>query len=122
MAILTRAESKNFTTPEETRTFPKGRLDIVNVGGTTMGRGRFEPGWKWSQDVKPIAGTASCQAEHLGNVISGQMTVVMDDGSTMRLRAGEAFTIPPGHDAWTEGNEACVLVDFVGFADYAKPK
>ena len=122
MATLTRAESKNFTNPEETRTFPKGRLDIVNVGGTTMGRARFEPGWKWSQDVKPIAGTESCQAAHLGNVISGEMTVVMDDGSTMRMRAGEAFSIPPGHDAWIEGNEPCVVVDFVGFADYARPK
>jgi len=122
MATLTRAESKNFTSPEETRNFPKGRLDVVNVGGTTIGRARFEPGWKWSQDVKPIAGTASCQAEHLGYTISGQMTVVMDDGSTMRLRPGEAFSIPPGHDAWIEGNEACEVVDFVGFVDYAKPK
>jgi hypothetical protein len=122
MATLTRAESKNFTKPEETRNFPKGHVDILNVGGTTMGRGTFEPGWKWSQDVKPIAGTASCQAEHLGNVIAGEMTVVMDDGTRMQLRAGDAFSIPPGHDAWIEGNEACVLVDFVGFADYAKPR
>jgi hypothetical protein len=122
MATLTRAEGKNFSNPEETRTFPNGRLDIVNVGGTTMGRATFEPGWKWSQDVKPIAGTASCQAEHLGNVLAGQMTVVMDDGTRMRLGPGEAFSIPPGHDAWIEGNEACVVVDFVGFADYARPK
>jgi hypothetical protein len=122
MATLTRAESKNFTNPEDTRNFPKGHVDVVNVGGTTMGLGTFEPGWRWSEDVKPIAGTASCEAAHLGNVIAGQMTVVMDDGTRMRLRPGEAFSIPPGHDAWTEGNEACVLVDFVGFADYAKPK
>ncbi len=122
MATLTRAESKNFSSPEETRTFPKGRLDIVNVGGKTIGCATFERGWKWSDDVKPIAGTASCQAEHLGTVISGEMTVVMDDGTRMRLRRDDAFSIPPGHDAWIEGNEPCVVVDFVGFADYAKPK
>jgi cupin domain len=122
MATLTRAESKNLTQPEETRTFPHGRLEVVNVGGTAIGRARFEPGWKWSQDVKPIAGTASCEASHLGYVISGEMTVVMDDGARMRMRPGEAFSIPPGHDAWIEGSEPCVVVDFVGFADYAKPK
>ena len=122
MAILTRAETKNFTTPEETRTFPKGRLDIVTVGGTTIGRANFEPGWKWSECVKPIAGTESCQAEHLAYTVSGEMTVVMDDGTKIRMRPGEAVSIPPGHDAWVEGNEPCVVVDFTGFVDYAKPK
>lgn len=122
MATLTRAESKNFSRPDETRPFPKGRLDVVNVGGTTIGRARFEPGWKWSEHVKPIAGTASCQAAHVGFVESGEMIVVMDDGTRLTMRQGDAVSLPPGHDAWVEGNEACVIVDFVGFADYAKPK
>jgi quercetin dioxygenase-like cupin family protein len=94
----------------------------VNVGGTTIGRARFEPGWKWSEHVKPIAGTASCQAAHVGYVESGEMLTVMDDGTKLVMRQGDAVSIPPGHDAWVEGNEACVIVDFVGFAEYAKPK
>lgn len=118
---LQSAERKNFTKPDETRSFPKGRLDIVNVGGTTIGRAVFQPGWKWSESVKPIAKTTSCEAPHLGYVISGRMTAVMDDGTTLHFQPGDALSIPPGHDAWIDGNDECVVLDFVGFEKYAKP-
>jgi hypothetical protein len=115
------AQKKNFSKPDETRPFDKGKLEIVNVGGTMLGRATFEPGWKWSECVKPIAKTDSCQAAHLGYVISGRMKVVMDDGTQLDYGPGDAMSLPPGHDAWIVGNDQCVVVDFVGFKDYAKP-
>ena len=75
--------------------------DVVNVGGMTIGRGTFEPGWKWSECVKPIAGTESCQAAHMGYMVAGRMKVVMDDGTETELGPGDAVAIPPGHDAWS---------------------
>lgn len=119
---LLAAESKSFITPDETRTFPKGRLDVINVGGTTVGRAEFQPGWKWSESIKPIAKTDSCQSSHLAYVISGAMIAVMDDGTRLVFRPGDAMALPPGHDAWVDGSEPCVLVDFTGFEEYAKPK
>ena len=116
------AEKKNFARPDETRTFTHGKLDVVKVGTTAMGRAAFQPGWKWSQDIKPIAQTPSCQAEHLGYVISGNMTVVMDDGTRLAFGPGDVMALPPGHDAWVDGTAVCEIIDFVGFADYAKPK
>lgn len=115
-------ESKNFDTAEETRRFPNGKLEIVSIGGTQMGRATFEPGWRWSQSVKPIAGTESCQVAHLGFVISGRITVAMDDGSRFELGPNDACSIPPGHDAWVDGPEPCVMLDFVGYAEYAKAR
>jgi hypothetical protein len=123
MAVGTQyAERKHLSTPDETRNFPKGKLEVVTVGGHGMGRGTFEPGWKWSECVKPIANTDSCQAPHLGYVISGRMMTVMDDGTKIEFGPGDAMSLPPGHDAWIVGNEQCVVVDFVGFENYAKPK
>lgn len=122
MATATQtAEKKNLSKPDETRPFAKGKLEIVNVGGTMLGRGTFEPGWKWSECVKPIAKTDSCQAAHLGYVVSGRMKVVMDNGTELEYGPGDAMSLPPGHDAWIVGNDQCVVVDFVGFKDYAKP-
>ncbi|HEY8313457.1 MAG TPA: cupin domain-containing protein [Candidatus Baltobacteraceae bacterium] len=118
---LQNAERKSLETPDETRAFAKGKLDIVTVGGTMLGRATFQPGWKWSECVKPIAKTNSCQAPHLGYVVSGRMTAVMDDGMRLQFVTGDAMSLPPGHDAWVEGNEPCVIVDFVGFENYAKP-
>ena len=115
-------ERKSFSKPDETRPFPKGKLEVVNIAGTTLGRATFEPGWKWSESVKPIANTESCLAPHLGYFLSGRMHVIMDDGSEIEYGPGEACSIPPGHDAWIVGNETCVVVDFTGFKDYAKPK
>lgn len=120
MAVL---EVKNLDSPEETRPFVgKGKLDVVTVGGVTVGRGVFEPGWKWSEHVRPLAGTDSCQAAHLGYVLSGRMKVVMDDGTEGEASPGDAVAIPPGHDAWTVGDEPCVVLDFQGFTEYAKGK
>jgi hypothetical protein len=114
-------EGKSLDSPDEVRQFQAhGHLDLVNLGTGAVGRGVFEPGWRWSNDVKPIAGTDSCQAEHVGYVLSGSMTVRMDDGDEHTYTPGEAFHMPPGHDAWTEGDEACVLLDFAGVKNYAK--
>ena len=107
--------------PDETRPFHRhGSMAVVELGETTAGRGTFEPGWRWSQDVKPIAGTDSCQAHHTLYIISGRMHVVMNDGTEADIGPGDAAIIPPGHDAWTVGDEACVAIDFTGVARYAK--
>jgi uncharacterized cupin superfamily protein len=114
-------EIKSFDSPDETRPFEgKGQAEVVNVGGRTIGRGTFEPGWKWSENVKPIAGTDSCEVSHLGYVLSGSMRVFMDDGSEVECSAGDVVAIPPGHDAEVVGDESCVMVDFGEFGDYAK--
>ncbi len=114
-------EVKSFDSPDETRPFvDKGQAEVLNIGGQVVGRGIFEPGWQWSDHVKPIAGTDSCQVSHLGYCISGRMKVRMDDGSEGEVGPGEVVAIPPGHDAWVEGDEPCVLVDFGEFGDYAK--
>lgn len=115
------AEVKNFDSPDETRPFEgKGKADVVQLAGKPIGRAVFEPGWKWSQNVKPIAGTESCQVSHLGYCVSGRMKVYMDDGSQVEIGPGDAFAIPPGHDAEVIGDEACINLDFGEFGDYAK--
>lgn len=114
-------EKANIEAPHETRPFAgHGRVDVVTLGDFTMGRGVFEPGWKWSVDVKPIAGTESCQARHTGVCVSGQMIVRSDDGTEVTVTPGDVFVLEPGHDAWTIGSEPCVLFD-TGVAAYAKP-
>jgi hypothetical protein len=113
-------ESQNFSTPDETRTFDKGQLAVITLGTATVGRATFQPGWKWSECVKPIAGTDSCEAAHLGYVVSGHMHVVMDDGTAADVGPGDLINIAPGHDAWTIGDEPCVALDFEGASNYAK--
>jgi quercetin dioxygenase-like cupin family protein len=98
----------------------KGHLDVVTTASGAVGRAVFEPGWKWSDHVKPIAGTDTCQAAHMGYVISGRMRVVMDDGTAADFVPGDLMIAPPGHDAWTVGNDPCVVIDWQGVADYAK--
>ncbi|MGB9111368.1 MAG: cupin domain-containing protein [Acidimicrobiales bacterium] len=115
-------ERKSFDAPDETRPFvDKGKVEIVNVGGGVVGLATFEPGWKWSEHVRPLAGTESCQASHVGYVVSGRSVVRMDDGSELEVGPGEILSIPPGHDGWTVGDEPFVFVDFAGMANYAKP-
>ena len=114
-------EVKNFDSPDETRPFEgKGKAEVVNLAGRTIGRGVFEPGWRWSENIKPIAKTDSCEVSHLGYCLSGRMRVFMDDGSEGEVGPGDAFAIPPGHDAEVVGDEPCVLLDFGEFGDYAK--
>src|ERR1700688_300006 len=113
-------ESKGLNSPEEVRTFDKGRVELVNIAGAAVGRATFQPGWKWSTCVKPIANTNSCQAAHFGSQVSGTMTTRMDDGTEKTPTPGYVLNIPPGHDAWVVGNEPVVVLDFQGMVDYAK--
>jgi hypothetical protein len=117
----TKIINKQFTRPDERRDFKAhGHLDLVSFeDGSAIGRGVFEPGWRWSTDVKPIAETDSCEASHTGYCMRGRMTVRMNDGEEIRIKPGDAFRIPPGHDAWVEGSETCELLDFTGFSEYA---
>lgn len=117
---LEMAEMKNFAVPDEVRKFPLGRLELVEVGGKTVGRGTFQPGWHWADSVKPIAKTESCEAPHYQYQVSGVMRVRMNDGTEFDTKAGDVCMLPPGHDAWVVGNEPVVVVDFQGMADYAK--
>lgn len=113
-------QSKSFDQPEETRSFDNGKVDLVEIAGNKVGRARLEPGWKWSEAVKPIVGGDSCQIAHVGYAISGHLHVVMDDGTELDIKAGDAYEIAPGHDAWVEGNEAYQGVEFESLAGYAK--
>jgi Cupin domain len=115
---MPRLVSKSLDTPEETREFKDGMGQLQLVEG--VGRATFQPGWKWSEHVKPIAGTDSCQAAHAGYVISGRMHIVMDDGQEADFGPGDYMLCDPGHDAWIVGDEPCVVIDWQGFADYAK--
>jgi hypothetical protein len=115
-------ETKNLDTPDEKRGFDHGGINLVNLSGATIGRAVFEKGWKWSNDVKPIAGTDTCQAGHTGYVLSGRLHVKMDDGAESDMGPGDAVVISPGHDAWVVGDEPCVMLDWSGSANYAKPK
>jgi hypothetical protein len=120
MASAQKAEVKSFNKPEEVRSFPNGKVELVNVGGAMIGRAVFEPGWKWSTSVQPLVKTKSCEAPHYQYHISGTLKVVMDDGSQFECKAGDVALFPTGHDAWVVGNEPVVVVDFQGMVDYAK--
>ncbi len=116
MAML---EKKNIDSPDEVRQFAgHGHVDVVTLGGFVLGRGTFEPGWKWSNDVKPIAGTDSCQVAHSGIVVAGSMTVRADDGTEVTYSAGDVCLMAPGHDAWVEGDDVCIIYD-TGAGPYA---
>jgi len=114
-------ESKSFDAPEEVRPFTdKGAAEVVTLADTTVLRARFEPGWRWSEHVAPIAGTDVCQSPHLLYVLSGRMRVRMEDGAEGEVGPGDAARIEPGHDAWVVGDEACVVVDFGSSPSYAQ--
>lgn len=114
---------QNFENPDETRTFQsRGHLDLIQFSDEcSIGRGVFEPGWRWSVDVKPIAGTSSCEAEHVGYCLSGSMIIKMNSGEEFQIQAGDSFHILAGHDAWVDSDQPCVMIDFTGFKNYAKP-
>lgn len=113
---------KRFEQPDEVRTFEKGKFELVEIGGTTIGRATYEPGWKWSQHVGKAAGAKSCSVEHVGLVVSGKATAAMDDGRIIEMKAGDLFYIAPGHDSWVIGNEPYVSLHFMGAEEYAKKK
>jgi hypothetical protein len=113
-------EAKSMSTPDETRTPDKSKVEVVQVGGHKVGRFTFQPGWKWSECIKPVVNTDKCQVEHLGYVISGRIHVEHNDGTSTDVGAGEAYRIQPGHDAWVLGNEPFTGVEFTSAGDYAK--
>lgn len=110
----------NMNEPDETKDIPKGKLQLVTLGGFTFGLRTLEPGWKWSESVKPMVRTESCETRHLGYVVSGRMGFVMDDGTVLEVGPGDAFDVLPGHDAWTVGSEPAVFVDMISAAEQAK--
>src|SRR6266545_22697 len=107
-----RAELKHFSQPEEVRTFPHGKLEVTTIGGMIIGRATLEPGWRWSESVKPIVETKSCEAPHFQYHVAGTLHIVMDDGTEMDCKPGDVSLLPVGHDAWVVGNEPAVIVDF----------
>ena len=113
---------KRFENPDEVRTFEKGRFEVVRLGGLTIGRATYEPGWKWSVDVGGATGAKSCAVEHVGMVLSGCATAAMDNGEVIEMKAGDVFYIAPGHDSWVVGNEPYVSLHFLGAEAYAKAK
>ena len=114
------AEWKNFGKPDEVREFPRGRVELITIGGATIGRAIFEPGWHWATSVQPIANTKSCEAPHFQYHVSGVLRVKMDDGTEFDCRPGDVSLLPSGHDAWVVGSEPAVVVDFQGMLDYAR--
>jgi hypothetical protein len=119
--IMREAILKRFEHPDEVRVFAKGRFEIVHIGGMTIGRASYEPGWKWSQDVAPLADTALCEVEHVGLVVSGRAVAAFADGTQTELTPGSLFYIPPvAHDSWVVGDEPYVSLHFMGAAHYAK--
>jgi hypothetical protein len=112
-------ESKNIASPDDKRSFEHGEVSLVNLTGFTVGRADFRPGWRWSTDVKPLAGTGSCQLAHSSYVVSGRFHVVMDDGRELELGPGDAHLVGPGHDAWVVGDEPCITIDFIPAGDTA---
>jgi hypothetical protein len=117
---MDKTEHKTFESPDETREFPNGCAEILNVGGGEVGRLTFQPGWRWSADVKPIAGTASCEAPHFQYHVSGSLAILMDDGTEFIAGPGDVTALPSGHDAWVIGDEPVVTVDWFGAGNYAK--
>lgn len=114
-------QKKSFDNPDETRTPPKTKIEVVKIGDRTLMRTTFEPGWKWSTDIKPTAGTDSCQSHHVIYALSGHLKAVMDDGTELEVGPGDVVDIPPGHDAWVMGDEPAVGIDIAAGDTYAKP-
>jgi quercetin dioxygenase-like cupin family protein len=113
---------RRFDRPDETRTFAKGKFELIRIGDMTIGRATYEPGWKWSVDVGASTGQRFCDVEHVGLVVSGKAVAAMQDGRITEMKAGDLFYIAPGHDSWVIGDEPYVSLHFMGAADYAKHK
>jgi len=118
--MTAKAEQKNFEAPDETRTFECGVLDLLQIGGAEIGRLTLQPGWRWSDHVKPLAGTDLCEAPHFQYHVAGTLHIVMADGAEFDARPGDVTALPQGHDAWVVGNEPVVVVDWYGASNYAR--
>jgi hypothetical protein len=119
-AMRQTTEHLSFAQPDEVREFPHGRAEIVRLGGADIGRLVLEPGWRWSTDVKPVAGTELCQAPHMQYHVSGTLRLRMADGTEFEAGPGDLTSLPEGHDAWVIGNEPVVVVDWFGASNYAR--
>ncbi len=117
---VSRFEAKSHDTPDEVRAPNKTRVEVVRLPGFTLGRFNLQPGWRWSECVKPVAGTDTCQLAHVGHVVSGRLKVRMNDGAEKTIAPGMSYTIPPGHDAWVEGGEPFVCIEVMSAEEYAK--
>ena len=114
-------EARDFSAPDETRAPDKTKVDIVRMGGTSASRMSMQPGWRWSECIKPVVHTESCQVAHVGHAVSGRIKIRMNDGSETTIVPGMSYTIPPRHDAWVEGNEPFVCVEVMSAEQFAKP-
>jgi len=110
---------KRFENPDETRTFEKGKFELIRIGGMSIGRASYEPGWRWSTHVGAATGAKYCEVEHVGMVVSGCATAAMRDGKVIEMRAGDVFYVLPGHDSWVVGDEPYVSLHFLGTEQYA---
>jgi len=119
---VSKLESKSHATPDETRTPSKTKVELVRLEGFTIGRLSLEPGWRWSECIKPVVGGDSCQLSHVGYVESGRMTIRLNDGTEKSISAGESYTIPPGHDGWVEGNEPVVAIEVMSADLFGRPQ
>jgi hypothetical protein len=119
-AVKEAVEQKNMNSADEVREFPRGRLELVTVGGVTFGRATFQSGWKWSESVQPLVKTKSCEAPHTQYQVQGRMRVKMDDGVEHEFGPGDVSYLPTGHDAWVVGDESVVVIDVVGMTHYAE--
>ena len=117
---VTKLEVRSHNAPDEVRTPDKTRVEVVRLEGFTLGRFNFAPGWRWSECVKPVVKTDSCQASHVGYAVAGSIIVRMQDGTEQTIVAGNAYTIPPGHDAWVVGDETFVGIEVMSAEQYAK--
>ena len=116
-----RIEVKSHNTPDETRTPDKTRIELVHVGPLTLGRTTLQPGWRWSECIKPVVHTESCQVHHVGHALEGSITVRLDNGDQATIKAGDSYDIPPGHDAWVDGTAPFVGIEVQSAAQFAKP-
>lgn len=117
---IERIVRKSLKSPDETRQFDKGKVDIANIGDAVIGRFELQPGWRWSQSVKPLVKTEWCEQTHIGYIVAGKLRTKLRDGSEVEAGPGDALFTPPGHDAWVVGSEPVVMLDFKGAATYAK--
>jgi len=114
-------QAKSHDMPDEVRTPAKTRVEIVRLEGFTIGRFVFEPGWRWSECIKPVVGTDTCQVSHVGYLVSGRLNIQMTDGAKYTIEPGQSYTIPPGHEAWVEGDEPTVAIEVVSAEQFARP-